>query len=68
MYSYTVDCCNYQYFYVRLRNDVNGNPRYKVYVLDPDGPAAYEKTLCSYDIHTDVQSLINGMVAQQCQL
>lgn len=25
-----------QYFYKREKNDVNGNPRYRVFILDPD--------------------------------
>ena len=62
-HNQTVNGISYQYFYLRLKNDVNGNPRYRVFVLDPDGPAAYEKTLCSYEIHADVLALLNRMEA-----
>ena len=33
------------YFYIREKNDANGNPRYRVYIIDPDAPIVYE-TIC----------------------
>ena len=33
------------YFYTREKNDRNGNPRYRVYIIDPDAPTVYE-TIC----------------------
>ena len=37
------------YFYTREKNDVNGNPRYRVYIIDPDGGAVYEKIFKTYE-------------------
>ena len=31
-----------QFFYIREKNDRNGNPRYRVYIIDPEAPAVYE--------------------------
>ena len=43
------------YFYTREKNDVNGNPRYRVFILDPDAPAVIEKTVKTYCIETWVK-------------
>ena len=37
-----------QYFYTREKNDVNGNPRYRVYIIDPDAPRVYETIFKCY--------------------
>lgn len=37
------------YFYTREKNDVNGNPRYRVYVMDPDAPTVYETIVKTYE-------------------
>ena len=37
------------YFYAREKNDRNGNPRYRVFILDPDGPAVYETIFKTYE-------------------
>ena len=37
------------YFYKRENNDVNGNPRFRVYVIDPEGPAVYEFIAKTYE-------------------
>ena len=34
------------FFYTREKNDVNGNPRYRVFILDNDARAVYE-TICN---------------------
>ena len=33
------------YFYTKEKPDKNGNARFRVYIIDPDGPAVYE-TIC----------------------
>lgn len=37
------------YFYIREKNDVNGNARYRVYIMDPDAPTVYETIFKCYD-------------------
>lgn len=37
------------YFYIREKNDVNGNARYRVFIIDPDAPAVYEKIFKCYE-------------------
>lgn len=37
------------YFYTRERNDVNGNPRFRLYIIDPDAPAVYETIVKTYE-------------------
>ena len=36
------------YFYTREKNDKNGNPRYRLYIIDPDAPAVYETIAKTY--------------------
>ena len=37
------------YFYTKEKADPNGNPRYKVYIMDPDAPAVYETIVKCYE-------------------
>lgn len=38
-----------QYFYKREKNDINGNPRHRVYIIDPNASAIYETIFKCYD-------------------
>ena len=38
-----------QFFYTRETNDRNGNPRYRVYIIDPEAPAVYEEIAKTYE-------------------
>lgn len=49
LHSIVIDHNEFTYFFKREKNDVNGNPRYRVYIIDPDGPAVYETLLKCYD-------------------
>ena len=44
-----IDNMTYSYFYIREKNDRNGNPRYRVYIIDPDAPAVYEVIAKTYE-------------------
>lgn len=49
------------YFYTREKNDVNGNPRYRAYIIDPDGSAVYEKIFCTYDLENSIKNFLEGL-------
>lgn len=44
-----INCIEYKYFYTREKNDINGNSRFRVYIIDPDGPAVYERIIKTYE-------------------
>lgn len=39
----------FSYFYTREKNDINGNPRFRVYIIDPDGPVVHETIFKCYE-------------------
>lgn len=47
-----------KYFYTREKNNINGNPRFRVYIIDPDGGAVYEKIFCTYHLETSIKNFI----------
>lgn len=51
----------YNYFYTREKNDVNGNPRYRVYIIDPDGPAVYERIFKTYSVEDSVKNYLERL-------
>lgn len=44
-----IDGIAIQYFYKREKNDINGNPKHRVYIIDPEAPAVYETIYKGYD-------------------
>lgn len=46
--SVVIDGQRFYYFYIREKNDRNGNARYRVYITDPDAPAVYETVFKCY--------------------
>ena len=44
-----IDSIAINYFYKREKNDINGNPRFRVFVIDPDTAAIYETVFKGYD-------------------
>lgn len=44
-----IDGLAVQYFYKREKNDINGNPRFRVWIIDPEGPAVYEEIIKTYE-------------------
>lgn len=39
----------YDFFYTKEKKDTNGNSRFRVYIIDPDGPAVYETIIKCYE-------------------
>lgn len=52
------------YFYTREKNDINGNPRYRVYIMDPDAPAVIEIIAKTYCLDSWVKSFIERRADQ----
>lgn len=40
---------NVWFFYIREKNDINGNPRYRVFISDPDASVIYETIFKCYE-------------------
>lgn len=41
MKTLVINCQAINYFYKREKNDINGNPRFRVYIMDHDAPVVY---------------------------
>lgn len=52
------------YFYTREKNDVNGNPRYRVFIIDPDGGAVYERIFKTYCVESSIVNFIERETAK----
>lgn len=37
------------YFYIKEKRDINGNPRFRVFILDPDAPIVHETIFKTYE-------------------
>ena len=48
LYTTIINYENIQYFYTRDKNDRNGNPRFRVYIIDPDW-VVYETIIKCYE-------------------
>lgn len=44
-----VNSMSFNYFYTREKNDINGNSRFRVYIIDPDGCGVYEIIFKTYE-------------------
>ena len=53
-----VDHIAINYFYTREKNDACGNPRYRVFIMDPEAPAVIETIAKTYNIGDWVRSFI----------
>lgn len=49
LYNVVIDGQKFNYFYTKAKRDVNGNSRWNVYIIDPDGPAVYEEIFKCYE-------------------
>ena len=43
------DHITWNYFYTREKRDINGNSRFRVYIMDPEGPVVYERIFKCYE-------------------
>lgn len=53
-----VNGISYNYFFKGEKCDSCGNPRYRVFIIDPDGPAVYETILKTYCLQEAVRIYI----------
>lgn len=44
-----IDNIEIKYFYKREKRDINGNSRFRVYIIDPEAPAVYETIFKCYE-------------------
>ncbi|MBO7257375.1 MAG: hypothetical protein J6V11_00365 [Alphaproteobacteria bacterium] len=60
--SAVIDSIAINYFYTKEKNDINGNPRFTVYIMDPDTSAIYQTAFKGYDsqIKNHVINFINS--------
>jgi hypothetical protein len=58
--SVIIDGQQFYYFQQREKNDVNGNPRYKVFITDPDAPAVYETIFKCY--HSQITERVTAFI------
>ena len=58
-----LDCIAINYFYQREKCDQYGNPRFRVFIIDPDGPAVYETIFKTYEglIADHVKTFLEGL-------
>lgn len=61
--SIVIDSIRYTYFYRREKNDRNGNPRFRLWFIDPDAAAVYEKVVTCYECQIDqyIQEVLNNV-------
>ena len=56
LHRVVVDSVQVNYFYTKEKKDINGNSRFRVYILDPGAPAIHETIFKCYE------SQIKGLV------
>jgi len=44
-----IDHIAVNYFYTREKRDINGNSRFRVYIIDPDAPRVHETIFRCYE-------------------
>ena len=58
-----IDHIAIDYFYIREKNDINGNPRFRVFIIDPETPTIYETIIKTYEglIKDHVKMFVEGV-------
>ena len=61
--SVVFDNMSVNFFYQREKCDVYGNPRFRVFIIDPDGIAVYETIFKTYEglIADHVKTFLEGV-------
>ena len=64
--SVVMGCIKYEYFYKPEKRDRNGNSRFRVYLIDPEHNAVYERIIQCYEfqIKNHIEIMIEGMIEQ----
>lgn len=44
------------YFAVKMKNDVNGNPRYRVWIIDES--SVIERVFCTYNLESSIINFV----------
>lgn len=57
-----IDHVAYNYFYIREKNDINGNPRYRAFIIDPDGIAVYERIFKTYCVENSIVNYLEEVL------
>ena len=60
-----IDGLAINYFYKKEKNDPNGNPRYRVFIIDPEAPAVFETIFKCYDSQVK-ENVIRYVEANKC--
>lgn len=55
----------FNYFYIKERSDAYGNPRYKVFIIDPDGPAVYERIFKTYCVESSIVNYLEEVLHEE---
>ena len=55
---------SFNYFYKKEKNDYCGNPRYRVWIIDPDGPAVYERIFTTYCLESTLANYIENYLEE----
>ena len=55
-----INSISYSYFFKKEKNDYCGNPRYRVWIIDPDGPAVYERIFTTYCLESTLANYIEN--------
>ena len=59
-----VNNVSFNYFYKREKATQSGNPRFRVFIIDPDGPAVYETILTTYYLADAVRGYIEARLEE----
>lgn len=62
-----IDNIAVNYFYTKEKTDRNGNPRYRVFMLDSEAPAVYEKIFCTYNLESSIKHFLEGLLNEKAE-